>query len=339
VSNAISSVPQKYKIAIFWAGISVLISAIGSHAFAQGPSAHAMNPDVGANFLIEGRRGSVVRGTDQGIHVRETEFSFKSDVDPYLTANMIFSVAPTDANPREYTIEPEEAYVDTTFIPNVTLRAGKFYGFFGRHNILHTHAFPFIDAPLISQALLGGGLNSGGISASYLIPTHFFSELTVQGFENFYTLAHLRTLFDLDDDSTLELGISGVTKWAWGTDVTFKHRPTGVGMGRKFNLAGEWMSGQLDGYTTAPTADGKPTRGFGVYGQYEFLARTFAQYRFDDLISGETTRHGICLAYAPSEFSVFRLEYDHTRSPSSDPDNRVLAQINITIGFHPAHDY
>jgi hypothetical protein len=324
------------KIFAFFVAIGL---GLASNVQAQNPgAARAMNPDIGANFLVESQKSTST--VNDGMSLREAEFSLKSDVDPYFTANMIFSVERSDANPKEYTISPEEVYLDTTFIPGFTLRAGKFYGAFGKHNTLHTHAFPFVTAPLINGAVLGDeGLNAAGVSASYLIPTSFFSEITVQGFENFKSLAHLRSLFELNDDSTLEVGVSGVTKWAYGADLTYKHRPTDRGMGRKFSVAGEWMSGQLDGYTTAPTLNGTPTQGFAVYTQYEFLPRTFGEYRFDDLISGDTTRHGVLLGYAPSEFSVFRVQYDYTKANGGEPEHRVIAQINITIGFHPAHDY
>jgi hypothetical protein len=306
-----------------------------SSSFAQNPgSLRAMNPDIGANFLVESQKST--SKVSDGLSLREAEFSFKADVDPYLTANMIFSVAPSDS--RNYSISPEEVYVDTTFIPGVTLRAGKFYEFFGKHNILHTHAFPFINAPLINQALLGDGLNAAGISASILIPTSFFSELTIQEFDNFKTLAHLRTLLDLNDDSTIEVGLSGVSKWAYGADITYKHRPTDRGMGRRFNTAFEWMSGQIDGFTQNVSSNGKPVQGFAVYSQFEFMPRTYLEYRFDDVVSSSSTRHNILLGYAPSEFSVFRVEYDHGLT-NQLVDNRILAQVNITIGFHPAHGY
>jgi len=299
------------------------------------PSPRAMNPNIGANFLFQGQKTASDPG--DGFHVPEAEFSFKSDVDPYFTANMIFSVAETATG--AYEISPEEVYADTIAIPRITFRIGKFYSFFGKQNRLHTHAYPFIDAPLISTALFGEGFNPSGIQASALLPLDFFSELTVEGMQNFRTLAHLRTLFDLGDFSTLELGASGVTRWAYGVDATFKFRPTDRGQGRRINLAGEWMSGQLDGFTTLPGPDGLPTRGYVVYGQYEFAQQTYGQYRFDNLISNSQTRHGILLGYAPTEFSVLRLQADRAFATAGPVENRVIAQLNFTIGFHPAHDY
>ncbi len=294
-----------------------------------------MNPDIGANFMIEAEKGSA--HSSDGLRFREAEFSLKSDVDPYFTANMTFSVSQDSSG--QYGITPEEVYVDTTALPSVTIRAGKFYGAFGKQNQLHTHAYPFIDAPLMSTALLDDGLNLPGVSASVLLPTSFFSELSVQGFENFRSLAHLRSLFDLNESSTLELGVSGLTKWAYGFDVTFKHRPTDRGQGRRLNVAGEWMSGEIDGFTTAPTVNGTPTQGFDVYGQYELFPKTYVQYRFDDLISSKRTRHGVLLGYAPSEFSVMRLQFDRGLGGALASENRVIAQMNFTIGFHPSHAY
>jgi hypothetical protein len=211
------------------------------------------------------------------------------------------------------------------------LKAGKFYTMFGKHNLLHTHAFPFLDAPLVNVALLGDeGLNEAGASASYLLPTSWFSELTYQALGNFRSLAHLKNLVDLDDDSTLELGLSGLTQWAWAVDLTFKHRPTDRGQGRRFVIAGEYLSG------LSPTR----TRGFYTYVQYEFSSRAYIQYRFDDLLeSNSQLRHGFLLGYAPSEFSVFRAQVD-TRSDGVNPrENRFLLQTNISIGAHPAHEY
>ena len=63
----------------------------------------------------------------------------------------------------------------------VLLKAGKFYAEFGRHNRLHAHAFPFLDASLVHQRLLGGeGLNEAGLSLSWLTPLPWFVEITGQ---------------------------------------------------------------------------------------------------------------------------------------------------------------
>ncbi len=55
-------------------------------------------------------------------------------------------------------------------------------------------------------------------------------------------------------------------------------------------------------------------------------------------------RHTLALAYSPSEFSSYKLEYDQRRggTVSSTNDNvekSIFLQANFTIGAHPAHSY
>ena len=142
------------------------------------------NPDISANFLTllqEGNRGkNAALGNRNGLSLQEAELQFVSDVDVYFKANALFSInRPTPA--QDYKIDPEEVYVETISLPVVTLKAGKFKAALGRHNQLHTHAFPFIDAPIVNRKVLGDeGLNEVGLSASTLIPAPWFMEITAQ---------------------------------------------------------------------------------------------------------------------------------------------------------------
>ena len=298
----------------------------------ESSSIRALNPNIGVNFLTKYEQNSF--NQNEGFAVQEAELSMKADVDPYLTASVMLSVSPKTPGGDEYSINPEELFVETIFIPKLTLRAGKFYGAFGKHNLLHTHAFPFVDAPLVSSSVLGNeGFNQTGVSAALLLPTTWYSEMILQSFGNSRNLAHYRNLFDLNDDTTLEFGISGMTQWAWGVDLTLKHRPTGTGQGRRFNLGAEWISG-LNQLVSL-----MPTQGVVAYFQYEFIKQTYIQYRFDDVLNLNIARNGALLGYAPTEFSAFRVQYDLTRLTTAVNEHRVIAQMNISIGAHPAHDY
>src|SRR6185295_19409236 len=148
------------------------------------------------------------------------------------------------AGTTEFGIDPEEVFLETISLPSVTLRAGKFKAALGKHNMLHTHAYPFIDAPLINQVLLGDeGLNEVGFSAAVLLPSPWFSEFTAQLVTNsndtLYNspsskdmagVGRLKNLFDLTDDLTMEMGVSGTvgrnmfskTSSVVAGDLTFK---------------------------------------------------------------------------------------------------------------------
>ena len=55
---------------------------------------------------------------------------------------------------------------------------------FGKHNSLHTHAFPLITAPSPARDMLGAdGLRGMGASAELRLPTPFYSDLTFQAFD------------------------------------------------------------------------------------------------------------------------------------------------------------
>ena len=188
------------------------------------------NPALGASLLVGGEylsKGpsdlhlpSSLRelGGRTGFRLQEAELVVSSAVDPTLRADLVLSLASDlDGN---FTADLEEAYVTTLSLPSVALRAGKFHLPFGRHNPLHTHAYPFIDPPLPNVLILGPeGLNSVAVEASILIPLDWFVELTLDVADGhsdtlfrsnrFGGLAYggrLRTLVELGDETTLELG-------------------------------------------------------------------------------------------------------------------------------------
>ena len=190
------------------------------------------NPAMGASLLVGGeylskdpadlRLPSSLRETagKTGFRLQEAELVLSSAVDPSLRADLVLSLASDlDGN---FSADLEEAYVTTLSLRGVAIRAGKFHLPFGRHNPLHTHAYPFIDAPLPNVLMLGPeGLNSVAAEAAILIPLDWFVELTLDVADGhndtlfrsnrFGGLAYggrLRTLFELGDETTLELGAS-----------------------------------------------------------------------------------------------------------------------------------
>ena len=314
-----------------------------------------------------------------GINVREAELQFDSDVDPYNRLSLLLSIHPqyelNGTNVEEkWIVEPEEAFVESNVVPDVTFKIGKFKAAMGKQNTLHTHAFLFIDQALQNSKLLGDeGLNDVGLSAAALLPTAWFSEVTLQYLrgegENTefksatpgdgVGLIHWKNLFDLSDALTMEIGgsfaggansLRGTTSIA-GADVTFKWRPTEGGRYQSLIWASEFLSRKQ---TQAVVNDEKAS-GFESSLQYQFAERWAGLYRFDTLTVKDTfdpanlpddtyQRHSVGLAYIPSEFSQYKLEFDRkTGGPVSatgeKTENTVFLQANFTIGAHPAHSY
>ncbi len=105
----------------------------------------------------------------------ELEVALSGYLNPYAKGWVTVS-SPGDG------FEIEEAYV-TIFkgLPlKSEMRGGKFLVDFGRHNSSHAHAFPFIDRPLAHRVFLGGdGFKDEGVNWNLLLPTNFYSKLSI----------------------------------------------------------------------------------------------------------------------------------------------------------------
>lgn len=332
----------------------------------------AFNPDIGVNMLGLFQNGSSITDdrtvpTHNGLSLQEAELHFSSDVDPYFRAVALLSIHQQEGS-TEFAIDPEVVYAESISIPYVILRVGKQKLALGRHNQLHTHAFPFIDAPLIHQALLGDeGLNETGISAAGLLPLPWFSELTVQGFnpnnETLYNsgkskhwggLARYRNLWDLTDDLTLEFGASGTrarnqfsrTASVWGGDLTLKWRPSVGGKYKALIWSTEYLSGKRPGLENEAAESIQDLGGIATWLQYQFAERWWTQGRYEFLgiphsrAIQKQNKQSALVAFIPSEFSGIRLQYDRIRTEGRQKtDHAIALQFNVSIGAHPAHEY
>ncbi len=330
------------------------------------------NPDISANFLGLLQRGSNLsedrtQVPHNGFSLQEAELQFSSDVDVYFRGVVRLGIA-QESGATDYGIDPEEVYLETLTLPQVTLRAGHFKMALGKHNLLHTHAFPFIDAPLIYQQLVGDeGLNESAVSAAILIPTSWYSEIVLQGIslanENLFqspssgqtgALAHLKNLWDLTDDLTLELGLSGITgknqfdktSTLLAGDLTLKWRLAEGGKYHAFIWSNEFLDGKRKGLTDATTGEqAEHLGGMASWIQYQFAARWWIQTRYEYLglphpasIPFQNKRSALC--FFPSEFSGIRFQYDNLQTQGqAKEDHTFTLQFNVSIGAHPAHAY
>jgi hypothetical protein len=338
-------------------------SADSAFSTATGLS-RTFNPAISVNGLFQGTYRSRENNNPDaevktGLKVQEIELQFTANVDKWLNANIRFTF-------EEDEFEIEEAFVDVLLIDRFALRAGQFFTHFGKHNLLHQHQFPFIDAPLVNQELFGEeGLLEVGAGLNYLVPVPWYSELIFEFLDggnelfdaplndDFAYLFHTKNLWDLDEDTTFELG---------GSYVTGRNGATGGGAHTQSEAAGanltvKWKPAERLRYQTLvwqteylgswrETGPGTPDENLGgiySYLQYQFLERWWVQGRYDYLglhrSAGinEKYRYSALVGYVPSEFSAVRMQYSYLDDVQDE--HQLLLQLNFSLGSHPAHLY
>jgi hypothetical protein len=337
-----------------------------SKTWAANAGQSSFNPDLSVNGLFLDRSGN--RGNDpsaanpNGFSFQEAELQFTSDIDTYMRGTALLSVGPTSAN--EFEISPEEVYLESLTIPQVTLKAGRFKTAIDKHNMLHSHAYPFIDAPLANTELLGEDLTEPGVSAAFLIPVSWYMDFTVQSVRgqnpNLFgntspnatvNLGRLNNLWEINDSLTTEFAVSygqgknsnEMESKIWGSDLIFKWRPTILGTYHAIKWTTQYLAG-----IKGNMPDSEISKGITTYLQYQLDQRWWVQGRTEYFDRLNTTggapfvvkrKSSALVAFDPSEFSEFRLQYDHFRDDLPTAEQRVTLQMNFVMGAHPAHSY
>ena len=179
---------------------------------------NALNPAISFNALFLGTWSDnpvsdPEGGTKDGLAFQEAEVVLSSVVDPYFQAFATVTLSPEEGTGLE------EGYAWMTSLPSgAGLKFGQLKLPFGKHNELHTHAFPWVSAPIGTAGLLGPeGANDVAVVASYLLPTSIYLEL--QGYagdgsaeimdaeeDRLATGGRLSSLLDLGTSATIEIG-------------------------------------------------------------------------------------------------------------------------------------
>lgn len=275
----------------------------------------------------------------------ELEIAIQSYLNPFSRADVILTLPGPDIEAGKLGIEELYATVFRGLPLDLNVRFGKYRADFGKLNMVHPHAWPFVTAPLMQERFLGEeGLNDLGISASLLLPTgDVYSKLTVDLLRGnavagaaglpdttgrkpaYANSARLMGFFSLDDFSDLEVGLSAYTGihdqynrdrfWYGNVDFKYKYRPdtyTSLVVQGEFLLNTRRACQDAAG-TTFRDASGNPeersitTSGLYVYADYQFL-KTFS----------------------------IGARYDWTQSPySADDRSRGVA---VFFGFYPVEE-
>ncbi len=321
------------------------------------------NPDIG---VIGDFQGSYISMGKKNVdaYLNETEVSFQAVVDPYIRADFFVSFG-RDAGTGKYGVEVEEGYLTTLSLPyRLQLKAGKFKQAVGRINPVHAHALPFIDLPNAYVNYFGeGGLNDEGVSLSWLTPNKtFYQELIVQATSGrgespsfmksesnrFVYLGHLKNFFTLNDNATLEVGLTGisgpndsarVTNIAAG-DITYKWKPLQMNTYRSFTWQSEFF------YSNAAYTGTESRNSIGLYSfaQYQIAKRWFltgrydyAQKPFDKKIIEQA--YSLTAGWNATEFSKIEFEAKTTDDNIQSRYYQAWLRWIFVIGAHGAHQY
>ena len=331
------------------------------------------NPAMSVNGLLLGSLTSAPddpNASPAALQLQELELQFLSNVDPYFTANLTLAI------PNASGIEVEEGYISSIPQPlGLGVRAGKVRQAFGRENVLHTHALPFIERSLVANDVFGEeGLSEVGLELSWLAPMPWYALLTVAGIDgandalfgsprgkDFAGVASLKNVFDVTDDATLEAGVSYAlgnnidVKLAQvlGAHLVFKWKPATNARNRSVVVGLEGLLARKPASVDNPAPPPFETGGFYGYlqvqlhqGWYlaargEVLGHRSAKSPEDGTVQTDMTlRQSAVLVFAPTEFSAFRLQLSVAEPPGAPiPVFTGLLQVNFTIGAHPAHAY
>lgn len=326
-------------------------------------SAPTTNPDISAIgdfrtlYTSEGSRNIE-------LYFNQLEMQVTSVVDPYARANFLFSFGKDSMN-GDFSAGLEEATLTSIDLPyQLQATLGKFKPHFTKVNTLHPHALSFVEFPdMLGRFFTDEGLFMEGISASWLVPNpyDFYQELDVEvgrsesnqaldhGSSNkLLYVGHLKNFFDLTDNATFELGLSGLSgvngqdlkTSMGGFDLTYKWKPVQFNTFQSFT----WQSEAMLCKTRAVT--GNDVRTYGAYSlaEYQLQKRTFLGARFDYAglpgdKSFESRTSSLLFRFQPTEFQILALEFRHTNRSFGANVNRVVFRAIFGIGTHAAHAY
>ena len=115
--------------------------------------------------------GEEIGPGDRSFNLGESEMTFSANVDPLFYGQATIAVT------AENEVEVEEAFIRSTLPGGFTSRFGRTFSSVGYVNQQHSHAWDFVDAPLVYAAMFGGRCRNDGIELRWLAPLDTFLEV------------------------------------------------------------------------------------------------------------------------------------------------------------------
>jgi len=269
--------------------------------------AQSINPDISVigdvRAFVTGDAADPEDG-DLQLDLESAELALQGYLNPFARADVYVGY-----HDEEFELEEAYATILRGLPGGLQLRAGKYRVDFGKLNLLHPHAYSFLDTPLVHQALLGHeGLIDIGLNASVQIPIGS-SALTISGnllkgdFAEPHEYSHehsgeeatevepvetdlgyserISLFVATGDYAGFEVGINalqGVLDAASdrevdlvGTDLKYRWAPDRY---RSLTVQGEWLRSRRD---VAHAGDGEDSERVTASGYFFFVDYRFAQ--------------------------------------------------------------
>ena len=232
---------------------------------------------------------------ENGVDIREFEFSFQSALDPYASTKIFVAFEGGE-------IDIEEGYVFWSGIPGgFRVDLGRIRQQIGELNRWHSHALPEAEYPLVIREYFGEeGLIGNGLSVYWIAPvsgpgegTHELwaqpsladNEVLFDGGTRLSILGHLNNFWQLNSSTYFQLGGTVVygknpdvdlKTSVFGADFRLTWRPPERAQYRSFTLRSE-------GYAVRKEYAGTGDTRYGGYvgAEYQLSRRLFAGARLD----------------------------------------------------------
>jgi hypothetical protein len=327
------------------------------------------NPDisvVGQLFATRTDSPELTNAKRYSLALGETELALDAALNPYFNGAFVIAID----NHGEVGVEEAYAAMVRGLPLNLGFKAGRYRLDFGKLNLAHPHAYPFIRTPRVldpqGAALLPGdeSFDETAVQLSTLIPVTddwsvALSGNALQG-ASFHPdsqgtapawLAHLSTTF-LVDAAAFDLGVSatrGTNDLAAGTHTTV----IGGDLKAKIPLSpqcvvtagAEGLYKRADLPDSLGAIDRDDRYGFYAYVNAQVRTRWNGGVLYEQFREPDGAR-GIARAIKPfagfsvlEESTVVRLSYEYFTTTGTKAANTVEAQLLFSMGPHKAHRF